>query len=90
MLCFKKSYMAGESGYGYWWKNQLFLQYAWHESEISWYAGRLSGEVCLKVDACKNKDVVQLHEMLCAWRQVAFAGTQRYARWGEVWNIKYL
>ncbi len=29
------------------------------------------GEVCLKVDPRKNKDATQLHEMLCAWRQVA-------------------
>lgn len=29
------------------------------------------GEVCLKADARKNKDAAQLHEMLCAWRQVS-------------------
>lgn len=29
------------------------------------------GEVCLKVDARKNKDAAQLHEMLCAWRQAS-------------------
>ena len=29
------------------------------------------GEVCLKVDARKNKDAARLHEMLCAWRQAA-------------------
>ena len=28
-------------------------------------------EVCLKVDACKNKDAARLHEMLCAWNQAA-------------------
>ncbi|HPE95523.1 MAG TPA: transcriptional regulator, partial [Bacillota bacterium] len=28
-------------------------------------------EVCLKVNARANKDAVELHKMLCAWRQVA-------------------
>ncbi len=45
------------------------------------------GEVCLKVDARKNKDSARLHEMLCAWRQVAAmleAGEitrEEYDRW---------
>ena len=41
-----KTYMTGENDYGYWRKNQLFPQYAWYDSEISWYAGGLPGEVC--------------------------------------------
>ncbi len=45
------------------------------------------GEVCLKVDVRKNKDSARLHEMLCAWRQVAAmleAGEitrEEYDRW---------
>ena len=44
-------------------------------------------EVCLKVDVRKNKDAVQLYEMLCAWRQAAAmlkAGEitqEEYDRW---------
>ena len=37
-----KTYTTGENDYGYWRKNQLFPQYAWYDSEISWYAGGLS------------------------------------------------
>ena len=45
------------------------------------------GEVCLKVDVFKGKDAARLHEMLCAWRQVAAmlkAGEisqEEYDRW---------
>lgn len=45
------------------------------------------GEICLKVDVRKNKDAARLHEMLCAWRQVAAmlkAGDitqEEYDRW---------
>lgn len=47
----------------------------------------VDGEVCLKVDARKNKDAARLHEMLCAWRQAAAmlkAGEitqEEYDRW---------
>lgn len=45
------------------------------------------GEVCLKVDVCKNKDAARLHEMLWARRQAAVmlkAGEitqEEYDRW---------
>ena len=45
------------------------------------------GEVCLKVDVCKNNDASRLHEMLCAWNQTAAklkAGEitqEEYDRW---------
>ena len=45
------------------------------------------GEVCLKVDICKNNDAARLHEMLCAWNQAAAklkAGEitqEEYDRW---------
>lgn len=29
----------------------------------------MDGEVCLKVDVQKSKDVARLHEMLCSWHQ---------------------
>ncbi|MEG0836070.1 MAG: helix-turn-helix transcriptional regulator [Christensenellaceae bacterium] len=44
-------------------------------------------EICLKVDVRKGKDAAELHEMLCAWRQVAAmlkAGEitqEEYDRW---------
>lgn len=45
------------------------------------------GEVCLKVDVCKNKDAAELHKKLCSWRQAAAmlkAGKitqEEYDRW---------
>ena len=41
------------------------------EDRYGLHIDEADGEVCLKVDVRKNKDAVQLHEMLCAWRQVA-------------------
>lgn len=41
------------------------------EDRYGLHIDEADGEVCLKVDVRKNKDAVQLHEMLRAWRQVA-------------------
>ena len=47
----------------------------------------LEGEICLRVNTRKSKDADSLHEMLCAWRQVAAllgAGEisrEEYDRW---------
>ena len=57
------------------------------EDRYGLHIDEADGEVCLKVDVRKNKDSVQLHEMLCAWRQVAAklkAGEitqEEYDRW---------
>ena len=39
------------------------------EDSYGLHIDEADGEVCLKVDVCKNKEAAQLHEMLCAWRQ---------------------
>ena len=41
------------------------------EDRYGLYVDEMDGEICLKVNVRKNKDAAQLHEMLCAWRQVA-------------------
>ena len=41
------------------------------EDRYGLHIDEADGEVCLKVDVRKNKDAVQLHEMLCAWQQAA-------------------
>ena len=57
------------------------------EDRYGLHIDEADGEVCLKVDVRKNKDAVQLHETLCAWRQVAAllkAGEitqEEYDRW---------
>ena len=41
------------------------------EDRYGLYVDEMDGEICLKVNVRKNKDAAQLHEMLCAWRQVS-------------------
>ena len=57
------------------------------EDRYGLHIDEADGEICLKVDVCKNKDAAHLHEMLCAWRQAAAmlkAGEitqEEYDRW---------
>ena len=41
------------------------------EDRYGLHIDEADGEICLKVDAGKNKDAAHLHEMLCAWHQAA-------------------
>lgn len=47
----------------------------------------VNGEVCLKVNARKNKDAAELHKMLCIWRSIAAQfetgeiSREEYNRW---------
>mgnify|MGYP004639007849 FL=1 len=57
------------------------------EDRYGFHIADADGEVCLKVDVCKNKDAAQLYEILCVWKQVSTmlkAGKitrEEYDRW---------